>query len=252
MGSFAALSAAAIALGRTGYGYAALLESRYAAMTIWLYIALIMLLTTMHSSPPRTRAIDWCWRAAITASVVLYAMSVPRHLEEIAVSYRERLQSRGVYLFAGVAPSGIPMVPPWLDWNEIKRQLFAVEKEGWRDDLGHDIQWVTADDGCSAGAVEFVSRDDAHLMAAGWAHLTHVNRSADAVVIRGGLPARVLFLVRPLIGRGDLGTKYGRDALISGWTIDARIGSMGGEPVSFWALDAVGMRGYQLCVHQTN
>ena len=48
LSSFGFLSGVAIAIGRLGYGYVALLESRYATLTVWLYIGLVMLAAVLR------------------------------------------------------------------------------------------------------------------------------------------------------------------------------------------------------------
>ncbi len=249
LGSFGFLTAGAIAVGRVGYGPAALLESRYASLTGWALIGVIMLATSLRDrsttpGPART------WLAVCGATALLYALSLPYHLGAAHLKYLERLQGQAVYMFADAAPSGWPMVPPWLDWPYIKQQMNHVETAGWRRRRPAAPTWI--DGGlpgpkCAYGAVEFVTTIGPRLMAGGWAFLPTRNRAADAVILTSGSSRRIVAVQPPLIGRGDVGERFRtEDALVSGWVIDLRL-APGGEPFDFWSLDASTLQAYRLC-----
>jgi hypothetical protein len=247
MGFFGVLSAAAIAVGRTGYGFDALMESRYAAMTVWIYVAPIVLTTILRDWRDVDRPFMRTSTLMLAAAFVAYGTSLPRHIEATRNNFQERLQSRAVYTFFTTAPTGLPMVPPWLDWDHIKYLLTEIEKEGWRANLSHHVEWRTADNPCSVGSVEFLTLEDRHVMASGWAYLTHDMRPADAVLVTTGSPPRVLFLQRPLIGRTDIVARSGTErAQVVGWTMDARL-IEDAQTLSFWAFDAEALTGYRLC-----
>ena len=249
LGSFGFLSAGAIAAGRVGYGATALLESRYASLTGWALIGVIMLATSLRDrsttpGPART------WLAVCGATALLYALSLPYHLGAAHLKYLERLQSQAVYMFADAAPSGWPMVPPWLDWPYIKQQMNHVETAGWRSRRPAAPTWI---DGrplgpeCVSGAVEFATTIGSRLMAGGWAVLPTRNRAADAVILTSGSSRRIVAVQPPLIGRGDVGERFRtEDALVSGWVIDLQLAPVG-EPFEFWSLDASTLQAYRLC-----
>jgi hypothetical protein len=249
MGGFGFLTAAAIAAGRVGYSLTALLEPRYASLTGWVLVSVIMLASSLRDRLATAGAARGS--VAICGAVaLLYALSFPHHLAAIRVKHRERLQSEAVYMFADAATSGWPMVPPWLDWPAIKREMSNAEAQGWRRKRPAAPTWV--DDGspgtpCTSGAVEFVTTIGPRLMAGGWAVLPKSTRAADAVMLTSGPARRIVALQPPLIGRGDVGERFRtEDALVSGWVIDLRL-APGGEPFDFWSLDASTLQAYRLC-----
>ena len=131
MGGFGLLTAAAIAAGRVGYGLTALLEPRYASLTGWVLISAIMLAASLRD---RLQTVGAARKSVAICGAVafLYALSFPHHMAAIRLKHRERLQSEAVYMFADAATNGWPMVPSWLDWPAIKRQMGNAEAEGWR------------------------------------------------------------------------------------------------------------------------
>jgi hypothetical protein len=249
LGSFGLLTAAAIAVGRVGYGLIALLEPRYASLTGWTLIGVIMLATSLRdrsTTPGPVRS----WLAACGAIAVLYAVSLPHHLAAAHLKYLERLQGQAVYMFADAAPSGWPMVPPWLDWPSIRQQMDHVETAGWRRGRPAAPAWIDGGSpgpDCHSGTVEFATTIGSRLMAGGWAFLPTGNRAADAVMLTSGPSRKIVALQPPLIGRGDVGERFRtEDALVSGWVIDLRL-APGGEPLEFWSLDASTLQAYRLC-----
>ena len=249
MSSFGFLSAAAIAAGRVGYGYVALLESRYAALTVWVLVGLVMLAAVLgeRAAIPRASRGSSVLCAALAG---LYALSLPHHLARIQQAHHERLQSQAVYSFADVATSGWPMVPSWADWAATKQKLRHVEKAGWRRDRAAAPTWVDTDElraSCGFGSVEHVTAVGPRVMAGGWGFLPMANRPADAVLVTVGPSRRIAVLQPPLIGRGDIGERFHSDAaLVSGWLIDTRA-VPADEPLEFWALDVKAWRAYRLC-----
>jgi hypothetical protein len=249
LGGFGLLTAAAIAAGRVGYGLPALLEPRYASLTGWVLIGVIMLAASLRDRHPTAGAARG-WMTISSAIALLYAVSFPHHLAAIQLKHRERLQSQAVYMFAYAAPTGWPMVPPWLDWPSIRQQLGHVETEGWRRRRPTAPIWIESGPPghqCDSGAVEFATTIGSRLMAGGWAVLPTSHRAADAVMLTTGAPRQIVALQPPLIGRGDIGERFQTgDALVSGWVIDIRLAA-GGEPLEFWALDAATLQAHRLC-----
>jgi hypothetical protein len=249
MGGFGFLTAAAIASGRVGYGLPALLEPRYASLTGWVLISAIMLAASLRDRSPTVAAARG-WVMVCSAVALLYAFSLPHHFAAIQLKHRERLQSEGVYMFADAAPTGWPMVPPWLDWSSIRQQIGHVEREGWRRRRPTAPTWIDGGPSrhdCGAGAVEFSTTIGSRLMAGGWAILPTSNRAADAVLLTRGASREIVALQPPLIGRGDIGERYQAEAaLVSGWVIDLRL-APGGKPLEFWSLDASTLQAYRLC-----
>ena len=249
LGSFGFLTAGAIAAGRVGYGLTALLESRYASLTGWALIGVIMLAASLRdrsTTPGPARS----WRVVCGATALLYALSLPHHLGAAHIKYLERLQGQAIYMFADAAPRGWPMVPPWLDWPAIRQQMDAVEKAGWRRPRPAAPTWI--DGGppgpeCLSGAVEFATTIGSRLMAGGWAVLPTRNRAGDAVILTSGQSRRIVALQPPLIGRGDVGERFRtEDALVSGWVVDTRLAPVD-EALEFWSLDASTLQAYRLC-----
>jgi hypothetical protein len=247
MGSFGLLSAVGIAIGRGGYGYVALLEPRYATLTGWILASVVMLAAILRdraaiTSPART------WMVVCGTVAALSAVSLPRHVEAIRHSHRERLQSQAVYAFADAAAGGQPMVPAWLDWTAIRRRLEHLETNGWRHRRGVP-SWVEGDSrsNCQAGTVEFAVPIGSRLMAGGWAFLPSLRRPPDAILLTVGSSRRIAALHRPLIGRRDVRDRFHTDdALVSGWVIDGGL-PPAAEPAEFWALDVESLRAYRLC-----
>ncbi len=249
LGAFGFLAAVAIAVGRVGYGLIALLEPRYASLTGWVLMSDVMLAALLRDRSRTARA-KQTWVVVCTAIALLYGLSFPHHLASIHLKHHERLQSQAVYMFAYAAQTGWPMVPPWLDWPSIRRQMGYVETEGWRRKRPTAPTWI--DDSflgssCDFGAVEFAMTIGPRLMAGGWAFLPTENRAADAVVITSGPSRQIVALQPPLVGRGDIGQRFQtEDALVSGWVVDVR-SAAGREPLEFWALNVATVRAYRLC-----
>ena len=248
--SFGFLSGVAIAVGRVGYGYVALLESRYASLTMAAYIGLMMLAAVLRDRAATARA-SREWVVVSAALAVLYALSLPHHLGRIQQAYSQRLQSQAVYVFADAATSGWPMIPPWLDWSATKQKLLSVESAGWRRHRGPaSLTWVDTDElrsNCAFGSVEFVSAVGTYQMAGGWGFLPTANRVADAVLVTVGPGRRIAVVQPPLIGRRDIGERLHSDsALVSGWLVGTRA-LPAGELLEFWALDVNARYAYRLC-----
>ena len=248
MGSFGLFSAAAIAAGRVGFGYVALLESRYHALTVWTFVATLMLFDTLRVRVG-TRGMALAWAVACVAAILLSATALPTHLADVRRVYQEHLQSLAIYNFAESVPSALPMLPPWVDWEPIRERLRHVETAGWRPRRQQRLVWIDTRqerEQCTNGTVEFSARADRHLMAGGWAYLPLADRPADGVLVVEQQSRRIAAVQAPLIGRRDIGDKFrSSDALVTGWTVDADVGSEG--PIEFWALDAKTMRAYPLC-----
>jgi hypothetical protein len=247
--SFGFLSGAAIAVGRVGYGYVALLESRYASLTMAVYIGVMMLAAVLRDRAATARA-SREWVVVSAALAVLYALSFPYHLARIQQGYSVRLQSQAIYIFAEAATSGWPMIPPWLDWPATKQKLLSVESAGWRHRGPASLTWVDTDElrsSCAFGSVEFVSAVGTYRMAGGWGFLPTANRVADAVLVTVGPGRRIAVVQPPLIGRRDIGERLHSDsALVSGWLVGTRA-LPAGELLAFWALDIKARCAYRLC-----
>ena len=251
MGIFGILTASAITLGRVGYGYVALLESRYTSLTAWTLIGIVMISAILRERA-ETVAAGRMWPGLALATFALLAVAFPHHLESVRRSYNERLQSLAVYTFAEAAPRATPMLPPWVAWPPFRQELIHLERHGWRAPRPRAPTWMDNDEGpiqCEVGVVEFQVASGQHTMAGGWAYLPKLGRPADAVLvtITRGPSRRITVVQPPLIGRRDIGATFGTDdALVTGWTLDS--GSAGpGESMDFWALDIRSLRAYRLC-----
>jgi hypothetical protein len=246
MGAFGFLSAVAIAIGRGGYGYLALLEPRYAALTGWILTSVVMLAAILRDRSA-FKSSARAWVAVCGAIAALSAAGLPHHVEAIRSAHRERLQSQAVYTFADAASNGQPMVPAWLDWSAIRRMLSKIETTGWRQRHGPPT-WVEAEasTNCAVGIVEFAVPVGSRVTAGGWAFLPS-RRPADAILLTVGSSRRIAAVHRPLIGRKDVGDRFRTDdALVSGWVIDAGL-PQAAEPAEFWAVDVESLRAYRLC-----
>jgi hypothetical protein len=249
MGSFGLLSAIAVALGRVGYGHVALLESRYTALTMWTLVAVLMIAATLRDRLGTGNAAKM-WTTAALATLAFSLIGFPHHLASLRREYHERLQSLAIYTFAEAAPRGVPLLPPWLDWTTFRQQLIQMEHSGWRKARPDRLTWVNADElpePCGFGTVEFLSAVGSRTMAGGWAYLPALGRPADAILMTTG-PSRDIGVVQPpLIGRGDIGDRFGGDgALVTGWTLESRTAPPG-EAIEFWALDVKTLHAYPLC-----
>ncbi len=159
MGSFGFLTAIAIAIGRVGYGYVALLESRYVAFTVWILISILMIAATLRARL-ETAATRRMWHAVVACILALSAVGLPYHLASARRGYHERLQSLAIYTFAEAAPRAVPLLPPWLDWFKFRQTLFAVEQSGWRQARRSVPDWVDEDmvpTPCGFGSIEFLT-----------------------------------------------------------------------------------------------
>jgi hypothetical protein len=252
LSAFGLLTAGAIAVGRLKYGYLGLLEPRYAALTVWVLVGVVMLAAIVRESSGRPAA-RRTWATVCLSVVLLYSFSLPHHLAGIRHTYRERLQSMAVYTFAEAATAGWPMVPPWVDWNTVRAAQFQVERDGWRSLRPEAPVWMNTGSpspNCEFGTVEALLTVAPRVMAAGWAFLPTAGRAADAVLLTVGPSRRIVAVQPPLGGRGDIGARFNTDdALVSGWAIDARP-ALAGEHLEFWAFDANAMRAYRLCQEQ--
>ena len=153
-------------------------------------------------------------------------------------------------MFAEVATSGSPMVPQWSSWPATQNALRHVEKAGWRRPRAAAPTWVDTDElraSCNFGSVELVTAVGPRVMAGGWGFLPTVNRPADTVLVTVGRSRRIAALQPPLIGRGDIGERFGSDAaLVSGWLVDTRA-VPADQRLEFWALDVKARHAYRLC-----
>ena len=251
MGCFGILTATAISLGRVGYGYVALLESRYTSLTAWTLISIVMISAILRERA-KTMAAGRMWPAVALTTLALSAVAFPHHLESIRRSYTDRLQSLAVYTFAEAAQRATPMLPPWVAWPAFREELLHLEQQGWRTPRPQAPVWMDNDEGqmrCEVGAVEFQIAAGPHTMAGGWAYFPTLGRPADAVLvtITTGPVRRITVVQPPLIGRSDIGAKFGSDnALVTGWTLEA--GKAGpGERMDFWALDVKTLQAHRLC-----
>jgi hypothetical protein len=249
MGSFGLLTAVAIAAGRVGYGYVAMLESRYTSLTAWTLIGVVMIAAILRERL-RTPAATQVWSAAVAGTLIVSAIGFPSHLASVRRGYIERLQSLAIYTFAEAAPRAVPMLPPWLDWPTFRKELMRVEQSGWRKARSADPTWMDDDKlatNCEFGAVEFLVPAGPWTLAGGWAYLPPSARPADAVLVTTGSSRHITVVQPPLIGRTDVDETFHRaDALVTGWTLESRR-LPPGETMEFWALDVKSRRAYRLC-----
>lgn len=249
MGSFGLVTAAAIAAGRVGYGYVAMLESRYTSLTAWTLIGVVMTSAILRERL-RTPATARMWSAAVAATLVVSAIGLPYHLASVRREHNERLQSLAIYTFAEAAPRAVPMLPPWLDWPTYRHELMHVEKSSWRKARPAAPTWVDNDQQaphCEFGAVEFLVPAGPQTLAGGWAYLPSPERPADAILVTTGSARRITVVQPPLIGRTDVDETFHRaDALVIGWTLEFRRPPPD-ETMEFWALDVKSLRAYRLC-----
>ena len=131
MGSLGLVTAVAITVGRVGYGYGAVLESRYTAFTGWILVGIVMIAATLRDRV-RTRVTSRMWASISVATLALIAAGVPPHLDSIRQGYSERRRSLAIYNFAEAAPLALPMLPPWVDWPTFRQRLVHIEQSGWR------------------------------------------------------------------------------------------------------------------------
>ena len=249
MGSFGLLTAIAIAIGRVGYGYVALLESRYAAFTGWILIGILMLAATLRDHLG-TIAARQMWRGAAALILALSAIGLPYHLASVRREYHERLQSLALYTFAEAVPRAVPLLPPWLDWPAFRQTLLHIERSGWRKTRPASAIWMDDDRLralCGFGSVEFLTVAGPKTMAGGWAYLPSLDRPADAILVTRGASRRIVVAHPPLIGRRDIGDRFQSEgALVTGWTVEAP-GDPHAEAIEFWALDVSTLRASALC-----
>jgi len=249
MGSFGFWTAIAIAIGRVGYGYRAMLESRYTSLTAWTLVGIVMIAATLRDRLG-TLAAARVWSAVGVTALALSTIGLPLRLASARRGYHERLQSLAVYTFAEAAPRAVPMLPPWLDWPTFRQDLIHIEKSGWRKARPANPTWVDGDQlraDCEFGALEFLMSAGPRTMAGGWAYLPALDRPADAILVTIGPSRRITVVQPPLIGRGDIGERFNSDgALVTGWTLESR-GAAPGETMEFWALDVTTLRAYPLC-----
>jgi hypothetical protein len=249
IGLFGLLSAGLIAIGRVGFGYRALLESRYVSLTVWTYIGGLMLACVLRDNL-RTMRANVFWAGTCATLALLYAISLPSHLARIQEAHRERLQSLAVYTFAEAASGGAPMIPPWLDWPATRVLLLTVERGGWRRRRPAAPTWISAADSsgrCDFGEAEILANMGPRVIAGGWAALPTRQRAADAVLVTDGRSRRIVAIETPSIGRGDVGQRLRADAaLVSGWVVDSLSLPLD-TPLQFWALDIESLRAYELC-----
>jgi hypothetical protein len=244
MGTYGVAASAAITLGRIGYGYVALFEPRYATVTNWVFIAIVMLAATLRDGEPRPNSVRF-WRTACAALVLLSAVSLPRHVAAIHHSYAERLRAQAVFMFAEAAQTGWPNVPQWADWGYLRGVLVSLEGTGWRQHRPKVPTWMGTY-ACQHGVVERTAAPE-DPSAVGWAFLPARGRIADAVLVTSGSTRQVVRLATPSIGRPDVVATLARtEAHGSGWLMDMR-SVTAEEPVEFWALDVEARRAYPLC-----
>ena len=249
MGSFGLLTAIAIAIGRVGYGYVALVESRYAAFTGWILIGILMVAATLRDHLG-TIAARQMWRAAAVLILALSAIGLPYQLTSVQRGYHERLQSLALYTFAEAAPRAVPLLPPWLDWPAFRQTLLHIERSGWRKTRPASPIWIDDDRlraMCGFGSVEFLTAAGHKTMAGGWAYLPSLDRPADAILATRGASRRIVVAYPPLIGRRDIGERFQSEgALVTGWTVEAP-DDPDAEAIEFWALDVSTLRASALC-----
>ncbi|MGE3508017.1 MAG: hypothetical protein AB7N65_03955 [Vicinamibacterales bacterium] len=252
MGLFALAAGAAITVGRIGYGLGTVFEPRYCSITIWLFVACVMLAARAQGAVPGRPMVP----VQVVAPVVLMlsVAAYPFHVRAITTSYRERLAAQAVYTFAEVAPKGWPNIPAELDasqWTYLTSVLQQIERTGWRQPRPTAPAWVEATaaaSDCRFGVVEDRLDVRGRVMADGWAYLPGARRPADAVLATTGADRRLVGLAPLATGRVDVRERFGLRAVpISGWFFDMTL-KTAAPPLRFWALDVTRLEAYPLCL----
>lgn len=252
MGGFACLVAAAMTLGRVGISLGAMINSRYTAVTIWVYVATVMLSVILRGhcvSARGARLFSWLPVVVIAMSAAAY----PFQLRAIQREHQERLAALAVVTFAEVASTGWPAIPQSFDsahWAFLTSLLQRLEQTGWRTPRPAAPAWVEtmgAPGECRFGVVESLSGARGRTTAQGWAFLSEARRPADAVLATTGRERRLVGLVPLTRGRPEITERLGLVAgQLSGWSFDVTSESVQ-PPLRFWALDVLRMEAYPLC-----
>lgn len=252
MGLFALAGGAAITVGRIGYGLGTVFEPRYCSITIWLFVACVMLAAPAHGAVPGRPIVPL--RVVAPVVLMLSVVAYPFHIRAITKSHRERLAAQAVYTFAEVAPTGWPNIPAELDasqWTYLTSVLQQIEGTGWRRPRPTAPTWVEATavaSECGFGVVEDRLDVGGRVMADGWAYLPGARRPADAVLATAGAERRLVGLAPLATGRVDVRERFGlRSVPISGWFFDVTL-ETAVPPPRFWALDVTRLEAYPLCV----
>jgi hypothetical protein len=238
--------------GRIGFGMDSALASRYVTFSLYLTVAVIVLIPLMAKHVPRFRII---WLALITLltvpALVVSAFAEMKGVEIMArTSARTRLL-RSAVLFSQVLPTSEAMrqenpFPPPADIRSISASL--DERKLLRPPLIRSVELAPlrpiADQKIATGKCDAIwAIDGERSRASGFALLKTKRRPADAVLLAYETAERglVAFALSEAVSvRRDV-VHRARDAhqLWSGWTATfANNAVPAGAKISAWALDA--------------
>lgn len=249
LGAYALASVLLVALGRSAYGMLGLSASRYASLSIWILIAVVMVTAICLTDCCASAEVGlrpWLSRAAVACGaggLLLYGLALRDGLQEAREMRTRRLQGRAALEFSTVAPPLDHLLHP--NWDRgVRDQAAALRQAGLLPAAGAGIRWMlhgVEASRCPFGAVTHAFRaEDGRLDLAGWAWLPQAHRAPDGVVMTERDPRapypRPLRFVLPAGESSRLARWHGR--------FSSRVSP---RAVQAWAIDAAAGRAYPLC-----
>lgn len=264
---YSVASAILAALGRVAYGASYALASRYVTFSLYLFIAVVVLMALIFAktSGARRTLSSRAWSYA-TCLVLLGAYLVPYKLCAFntrfflrALSVKDRL-ARGAVLFSPAIDTSevIKKTAYPNDARPVTQGADALDRlhlvrpplvrSNRLDAIAHEI----ADGKQASGVCESVVFDGELVRASGWAVLDSKGRPADCVAVayqaRSDQPWTLCAISDSFSMRAEVVKRLATlEQLWSGWSATfARSALPPGAQLSFWAVDADEARLYQL------
>jgi hypothetical protein len=264
LGCYTLISASLAAVARLGFDYSMAGDSRYAAFSAFLYVALLGLGFSVYAQTKTG------WLASRTASsiaavsllliVSLWAFTFKKEQRFLRADFKIRKHTQLVVRWIDAIPQNpeIAFSSPYSPRETIETIRAIAARDGLRPRLvSHALASAVKElpnaMNASAGALEQASFDGSgHLFCKGWGRVPEQNRPADCVVVgfEGGAGRWQPFCVLETgEKRPDLAGQSGGPSLErAGFsrTIDVRSLPRNGITMRAWAVDLQGERAFPL------
>jgi len=233
--AYAILSGLMASFFRAAFGTPYALRSRYVSYSLYLPVALIMLVWLVCSDLRRRRGLGldrlWIWIPALlaTALIVMQCISFPAVIRECASMQLTRRQNKAALLLVNVLPDD-PKIPrlAYFPSSILIEEARALSAMGYLHPpliAGADAQAIRQTEANrvadAVGRLEKVDPTaDGMIHMVGWAYFPHSRRQADAVFLTyENEEHRPIIFASAGVGvtRDDVAQKLGRDYQSSGW-----------------------------------
>lgn len=252
LGLYSLINAAAITIGRTGFGLDQALSPRYAVFSVALVIATIHLFTlvsTHAQSHAPTRKLEIPWNALggglAALLLVLHVQSSDPGLKELSGLRNERLRMKASVALIDIGPSE-PLSRMFFPAYAILREsaLRADQRNLFHPRLvtGRRVASIATPLGLNAGDIDAIERTAAgSVKIKGWALAPSKTRPADGLILSRKQSGEEVFIdvIDSRVRRDDLVPLIGKENVFCGFEWEISAGKMTeGARFRVWAYDA--------------